>query len=233
MKLSDIKDGIDLIIGDTPLLYDLSVTTPPPLLVTQRAQDNYNKGMPQSYGQSYRIIDSCKSVIVWNIYSKVAYDYTYKNHFLPAIIDYLNLHWGAYGYRFGYDNYVLNRKQFAIRSGAAKLAKTSLAFHEKFGMNYKIDLILTDAEFDETTVVEGEPHYENCIGCDAPCESNCPVGCTMNFNLVDWEKCANFVDVPEAFVDLDSICRICQTSCPYSEELKQQIDPKFGERLHA
>ena len=29
MKLSDIKDGIDLIIGDTPLLYDLSVTTPP------------------------------------------------------------------------------------------------------------------------------------------------------------------------------------------------------------
>ena len=47
------------------------------------------------------------------------------------------------------------------------------------------------------------------------------------------DKDGNFVDVPEAFVDLDSICRICQTSCPYSEELKQQIDPKFGERLHA
>ena len=103
-------------------------------------------------------------------------------------------------------------------------------------MNYKIDLIFTDAIFDETVVVEGEPRYSNCIGCDAPCESKCPMGCTMNFDLVDWEKCSNFVDVPEAFKDLDSICRICQDSCPYSQELTKrilEINPRYGERIHA
>ena len=128
----------------------------------------------------------------------------------------------------------LNRKQFAIRSGAATLAKTSLAFHKRFGMNYKIDLIFTNAIFEDAVVVDGEPHYSNCLGCDAPCESKCPMGCTMNFDLVDWEKCANFVDTPEAFKDLDSICRICQESCPYSEALTErilEINPKCGGRI--
>ncbi|BCV00273.1 MAG: hypothetical protein CM15mV34_0470 [Caudoviricetes sp.] len=78
---------------------------------------------------------------------------------------YLNYRWGMNGYSFGYDDYVLNRKQFAMRSGSATLAKNSLAFHEKFGLNYKIELILTNCEFEETTIVDGNPHYDNCLGC--------------------------------------------------------------------
>ena len=234
MKLELIKYIIDEVIKDVPFIYDLSVTTPPPELVTQRAQDHYNRGKPESLNQSYQLDSSCKSIIVWNVFSRVAYDYHYKNNFLPEIISRLNTI--LYDNNFGYDDYLLNRKQFAIRSGAATLAKPSLAFHKRFGMNYKIDLIFTDAIFDETVVVEGEPHYSNCIGCDAPCESKCPMGCTMNFDLVDWEKCSNFVDVPEAFKDLDSICRICQDSCPYSQELTKrilEINPRYGERIHA
>tara|TARA_B100001250_G_scaffold366152_1_gene347350 strand:+ start:11221 stop:11925 length:705 start_codon:yes stop_codon:yes gene_type:complete len=234
MKLELIKYIIDEVIKDVPFIYDLSVTTPPPELVTQRAQDHYNRGKPESLNQSYQLDSSCKSIIVWNVFSRVAYDYHYKNNFLPEIISRLNTI--LYDHHFGYDDYLLNRKQFAIRSGAATLAKPSLAFHKRFGMNYKIDLIFTDAIFDETVVVEGEPHYSNCIGCDAPCESKCPMGCTMNFDLVDWEKCSNFVDVPEAFKDLDSICRICQDSCPYSQELTKrilEINPRYGERIHA
>ena len=118
---------------------------------------------------------------------------------------------------------------------AATLAKTSLAFHKKFGMNYKIDLIFTNAEFEDAVVVEGQPHYENCEGCDAPCEKSCPVGCTMNFDLVNWEKCSNFVDTPEAFKNLDTICRICQEKCPYSEELREQvltINKDYGGRIN-
>ena len=233
MKLEYIRDVIDNVIGDIPFIYDLSVTTPPPELVTQRAQDHFNRGKPESLNQTYQLDSSCKSIIVWNVFSRVAYDYHYKNNFLPEIIRRLNT---IYDYNFGYDDYLLNRKQFAIRSGAATLAKTSLAFHKRFGMNYKIDLIFTDAKFDDTIVIDGEPHYSNCIGCDAPCEYKCPMGCTMNFDLVDWEKCSNFVDVPEAFKDLDSICRICQDSCPYSQELTKrilEINPRYGERIHA
>ena len=231
MKLEQIREVIDNVIGDIPFMYDLSVTTPPSELVTQRAQDHFNRGKPESLNQTYQLDNTCKSVIVWNVFSRVAYDYHYKNNFLPEIIRRLNT---LYDYNFGYDDYLLNRKQFAIRSGAATLAKTSLAFHKRFGMNYKIDLIFTDAEFDETVVIDGEPHYSNCLGCDAPCESKCPMGCTMNFDLVDWEKCANFVDTPEAFKDLDSICRICQESCPYSEALTErilEINPKCGGRI--
>ena len=233
MKLEQIREVINNVIGDIPFMYDLSVTTPPSELVTQRAQDHFNRGKPESLNQIYQLDNTCKSVIVWNVFSRVAYDYHYKNNFLPEIIRRLNT---LYDYNFGYDDYLLNRKQFAIRSGAATLAKTSLAFHKRFGMNYKIDLIFTDAEFDETVVIDGEPHYSNCIGCDAPCEYKCPMGCTMNFDLVDWEKCSNFVDVPEAFKDLDSICRICQDSCPYSQELTKrilEINPRYGERIHA
>ena len=233
MKLQLVKYIIDEVIKDVPFIYDLSVTTPPSELVTQRAQDHFNRGKPESLNQTYQLDNTCKSVIVWNVFSRVAYDYHYKNNFLPEIIRRLNT---LYDYNFGYDDYLLNRKQFAIRSGAATLAKTSLAFHKRFGMNYKIDLIFTDAEFDETVVIDGEPHYSNCIGCDAPCEYKCPMGCTMNFDLVDWEKCSNFVDVPEAFKDLDSICRICQDSCPYSQELTKrilEINPRYGERIHA
>ena len=233
MKLEQIREVIDNVIGDIPFMYDLSVTTPPSELVTQRAQDHFNRGKPESLNQTYQLDNTCKSVIVWNVFSRVAYDYHYKNNFLPEIIRRLNT---LYDYNFGYDDYLLNRKQFAIRSGAATLAKTSLAFHKRLGTNDKLDLILTDAEFDETVVIDGEPHYSNCIGCDAPCEYKCPMGCTMNFDLVDWEKCSNFVDVPEAFKDLDSICRICQDSCPYSQELTKrilEINPRYGERIHA
>ena len=101
-------------------------------------------------------------------------------------------------------------------------------------MNYKIDLLFTNAEFKDTVVIKDTPRYNNCIGCDAPCESKCPMSCKMDFDLVDWEKCSNFVDTPKAFEDLDSICRICQEACPYSEELKRQIlniNSNYGGRI--
>ena len=234
IKTDDLLVAFDWVTKDVPMLYDLSVTTPPDNLVRQRAQDHYNIGKPDSLGQDYFLDERCKSIIVWNVFSTVAFDYTYKNTFLPQIITYLNLRYSNEGYFFGYDDYRLNRKQFAIRSGAATLAKPSLAFHKRFGMNYKIDLLFTNAEFEDIIVIEDTPRYNNCIGCDAPCESKCPMSCKMDFDLGDREKCSNFVDTPEAFKDLDSICRICQESCPYSEELTRQIldiNPNYGGRI--
>ena len=235
IRTDDLLDAFDLVTKDVPMLYDLSVTTPPDNLVKQRTQtDPFKYGSPDTLGQDFKLDERCKSIIVWNVFSTVAFDYTYKNTFLPKIIDYLNKKYSNEGYLFGYDDYKLNRKQFAIRSGAATLAKPSLAFHKKFGMNYKIDLLFTNAEFKDTVVIKDTPRYNNCIGCDAPCESKCPMSCKMDFDLVDWEKCSNFIDTPEAFKDLDSICRICQEACPYSEELKRQIlniNSNYGGRI--
>ena len=81
MNLNDIRVAIDHVIEDAPLLYDLSVTTPPPDLVRQRTQDHYNTSMPDSHGKDFSIHENCKSVIVWNVFSTVAYDYHYKNEF--------------------------------------------------------------------------------------------------------------------------------------------------------
>ena len=61
--------------------------------------------MPDSHGRDFSIHENCKSVIVWNVFSTVAYDYHYKNEFLPKILMYLNYRWGMNGYSFGYDNW--------------------------------------------------------------------------------------------------------------------------------
>ena len=167
MRTSDLLVAFDIVTNDVPMVYDLTVTTPPADLIKQRAQDHYNTSKPESFNNQFKLSDKCKSIIVWNVFSTVAFDYTYKNKFLPEVIEYLNLRYSNEGYTFGYDDYSLNRKQFAIRSGAATLAKTSLAFHKRFGMNYKIDLIFTNAIFEDAVVVDGEPHFSNSLGCDA------------------------------------------------------------------
>ena len=212
LKSRDLHFAFDEVTKDFPLLYDIGVTTLPPIPFD----------------------DVTKSIIVWNVFSTVAYDYTFRDVFIPKIINLLNLKFNCEGYEFGYDDYILNRKQLAVRSGTGKISKPSLAFHKKFGLNYKIDLILTNAEFEDSVVVEDMLKYENCIGCDAPCEKQCPVGCKFNFEHSDWEKCEKFISKPEWFENPEKMCRICQDACPYSEELKEnilKINPKYGSRL--
>ena len=62
-------------------MFDVTVTTPPDDLIRQRAQDNYNRGKPDSLDKDFYLSDTCKSIIVWNVFSDVAYDYYYKNNF--------------------------------------------------------------------------------------------------------------------------------------------------------
>lgn len=237
MKITteDIKIAIDFVTREYPMMYDVKVTKPSNNLARQRTQDYYNGDMPRSYNNIFKFTDQCKSIIVWNIFSTVAADYFFKNNFLPQILTYLNIRYYEDGLNFGYDDYVLNRKQFAVRSGSAKISKPSLAFHPKFGLNYKIELILSNAEFSDYTIIEDSPRYENCINCDAPCEYSCPQKCKMDFELVDWQNCANFIDTKEMFNNPDNICRICQDKCPFSEDLKKQIEsinPLYGKRIN-
>lgn len=220
MKLKSVKEVFDEVIGDIPLLYHLNVTSPT-TPVRKRELTTSTSFRPDTV----EFGPDCKSVIVWTIFSKVGPDYYFKNGILPKVINRLNQLYGG----FVYDEYVLSRKQFAIRSGAGKLSRPSMVFSPQFGLQTKIDLILSTHEFDETIAIEDEIYYDGCIGCDSPCETKCPVGCKMNYELSNWEGCANFVDSQYMFDNPDKICRICQDSCPYSNDLIKDIDNKYGQ----
>ena len=206
---ADIKEVTDDYEG---FLYEIDVTT--------FAEDNRfskQKPIPDRPPET-----PPKSVLVMSMFSYVGGDYFYSHEIVPRIYDHLNKKYNAEGIWFQDDGYVFDRKQYAMRSGVGKLTKPSITFHHKYGLNWKLELLFTNLEFEESVTVE-ESLYDNCIGCDAPCESNCPEGCRMNFTLLDWEKCANVVEGRHIFMYPERVCRICQDSCPYSEELKLKI----------
>jgi Pyruvate/2-oxoacid:ferredoxin oxidoreductase delta subunit len=220
MKLESVREVFDEVIGDLPILYHLNVTTP-----TTPNKKRRLKTSTSFRADHIEFAPDCKSIIVWTLFSRVGPDYYFKNEILPKVIQKLNERYGG----FAYDNYVLSRKQFAIRSGAGKLSKPSIVFSPIFGLQTKMDLIVSSHEFEETVVIENDVYYKNCEGCDAPCESQCPMKCTMNYELGNWEDCANFVDTQYMFDHPNEICKICQDVCPYSNSLIQDIDIKYGQ----
>ena len=162
LKSEDLRPIFDEVVGDYSLVYDIGVTTPPEDLIRQRVQDHCNsdyKSHP-AYDKECFIDESVKTVIVWNVFSIVAFDYTFRDVFIPQIIDKLNLKYGQEDIYFAYDNYLLNRKQFAVRSGTAKISRPSIAFHEKFGLNYKIDLLFTNAVFEDSVIMDDMLKYD-------------------------------------------------------------------------
>jgi len=206
-------------------LYDFSITT-------LKKESRISKQSKKTLSSQELLLNKTNSVIVMRIFSYVAADYFYQKEIIPDIISYLNKIYKKDEIWFDYDDYLLDRKQYAMRSGAGSLTKPSLIFDKRFGLNCKFDLIFTNLKFDGYTVIEEEnPIYKNCIGCDAPCESHCPQKCRMNFKLLDWEKCDNFIDSLYLFQNPDQMCRICQDKCPFSEELKNKIlmnNPSYG-----
>tara|TARA_B100001250_G_C19649704_1_gene722060 strand:- start:180 stop:920 length:741 start_codon:yes stop_codon:yes gene_type:complete len=218
-----IENDIKEITKDyTNFLYDFSITTLKEESKSQRYRDHTQENSFDN--RIISLISKANSVLVLRIFSHVAADYFFQKEILPRIVSHLNKKYNQDQIWFDYDDYILDRKEYAMRSGAGRLTKPSLVFDKRFGLNCKFDLIFTNLKFKKYTVVEEDnPVYKNCIGCPAPCESSCPVGCRMNFKLIDWEKCSNFVDDVDLFRHPDKMCRICQDSCPYSDELKNDI----------
>ena len=219
-NLDSFKEVCEEVTTQYPkLLYDLSVTT---LDKTNSRLSKYFQQGAEWDKNFSEMEQEVNSVIVWRMFSYVAADYFYASEIIPQVITHLNNRYNSQGIWFGWDDYALDRKQYAMRSGAGKLSKPSIIFDKKFGLNCKLDLIFTNLNFDNYVVVE-DHIYENCIGCDAPCESSCPVNCRMNFKLIDWEKCKNTVDHGYLFANPHLMCRACQDNCPFSEKLKNDI----------
>ena len=85
MNLNHVKDVFDEIIGDTPMLYHLNVTTP-----TEPVRKRELKTSTSFRPDSVKFGPDCKSVIVWTTFSRVGPDYYFKNGILPRVIDRLN-----------------------------------------------------------------------------------------------------------------------------------------------
>ena len=76
IKTDDLLIAFDWVTKDVPMLYDLSVTTPPDNLAKQRSQtDPFKYGNANTFGQDFKLDERCKSIIVWNIFTTVAFDY--------------------------------------------------------------------------------------------------------------------------------------------------------------
>lgn len=219
-NLDSFKEVCEEVTTQYPkLLYDLSVTTLDK--TNSRLSKYFQQG--EEWNKNFSEMEQeVNSVIVWRMFSYVAADYFFASEIIPRLITHLNNRFNSQGIWFGWDDYALDRKQYSLRSGAGKLSKPSIIFDKKFGLNCKLDLIFTNLNFDNY-VVEKDYIYENCIGCDAPCESSCPVNCRMNFKLIDWEKCKNTVDHGYLFANPHLMCRACQDNCPFSEKLKNDI----------
>lgn len=231
LTLNDIKEVIDSVVDKDKFLYSLDVTTPPEYYIRQRIQDNLISDYEYSYDSKYQLRSDIKSVIVWSIFTKVAADYFFRDEYLFQILNALNEKYQDTDVNFSWDEYCLNRKQFAVRSGAGKISKPSLVFSKDFGLNVKYELIFTNAVFDEVQTLSDDILYENCDGCDAPCQTKCPEGCRMDYELIDWQKCANFVESEHLFENPQLMCRVCIESCPYSNEILSSIDSKYGQYM--
>lgn len=228
LTLDDIREVIDSVVDRDKFLYSLDVTTPPKHYIHQREQDNLIPDSEDLYNTSPHLNSGVKSIIVWSIFTKVAADYFFRDEYLFQILNALNKKYKDTDVNFSWDDYVFNRKQFAVQSGAGKISKPSLVFSKDFGLNVKYELIFTSAVFDEVQTLSDDILYENCDGCDAPCQTKCPQGCRMDYDLIDWKKCSNFVESAYLFENPELMCRVCIESCPYSNEILSSIDSKYG-----
>jgi len=167
-----------------------------------------------------------KSVIVYAIFTTAAADYYFRESLTPRIIGVLKRRSGDH---FGYDDYQINRKQLAVLAGLGKIAKQSLVFTNKFGLNAKIDAIFSDLEFDEYATYDGERYHEECSSCAAPCISKCPMKCKMEYHLDDVSACDHHItpywDTPEL------MCRTCIQECASSERMLEDFPPEVRNRL--
>ncbi len=74
MNTEQIVEAINWVTRDTPIMFDVTVTTPPKDIIRQRAQDNFNRGKPNSLDKDYYLSDEWKYGIVWNVFSDGDYE---------------------------------------------------------------------------------------------------------------------------------------------------------------
>jgi hypothetical protein len=155
-----------------------------------------------------------KSIVVYLFFTDKAFDYYIRDTFTPRLIYFMKKHFSESTI---YDDYKILRKEAAALAGLGKIGRNSLLFSNKFGFNCKIDLFLTEIEFDHyDNAGIDDYHLEYCRNC-RDCINSCPMNCSMDFNITDWEECDRFIS-PQIPTPM-KMCRSCITNCRYSNEI--------------
>jgi len=174
--------------------------------------------MPYSKSYSYGAKDlssDIKSIVVYLFFTNRACDYYVRDNFTPRLISFMNRYFSG---KTIYDNYMILRKEAAFLAGLGKIGRNSLLFSNKFGFNCKVDLLLTEIEFED--YCENKRHKDDyflkyCRDC-SECVASCPMQCSITFDLRDWEKCDQLI-TPQIHTP-EKMCRNCIENCKYSEK---------------
>jgi len=227
MKSDEIKQVIDKVnIFDIP--YDVGVFRPEKL-VSRFINPRWNRGVSKSLGAGDLM--NIKSVVVYVLFTNVPVDYYVKFDLSLNLLT-----WFKYNsnYPFYYDDYGILRKEAAVYGGLGKLGKNKLFFSSRFGFNCKIDLILTQEEFDEYYDFTGDYKLKYCENCDI-CFKACPSRALYERLYKNFEyKCLSTLGKDNrVFTDYrltKDICYKCNKSCPYSKALAEKIPEEIRDR---
>jgi hypothetical protein len=168
----------------------------------------------RTYGRK-DIPKTIKSLVVYLFFTDRAFDYYVRNIFTKNLIFLMNKYFPTK--KTIYDNYRIIRKEAAYYAGLGEIGRNSLLFSPKFGFNCKIDLIMTEIAFDNNEKRDKNNYLlKYCRDC-SECVRKCPQDCSMRFDLIDWKKCAQFIDpkIPTP----EKLCRNCIKNCKHSERI--------------
>jgi ferredoxin len=176
----------------------------------------------EGFSLNYDDIAHLASIVVITLFTDVAVDYYVVHQLVPKVMARVNERFGRQVCH--YDNYGLLRKELAVIARLGTIGRNALFFSRRFGFNCKIDLFLSDVEFDEYKTLPRE-HWRlgSCESCDV-CVSACPVSAYKDFTMLNASACDKHIspkwDTP------DEMCRKCVTSCPPSQVVLQRLYDK-------
>lgn len=207
-----IEDNLPLVGG---LPYDYAIIRPNPSIVSRYRpfSDDYSFGFEQ-------LDPEIKSMCVIVLFTDVSADYYIREVLIPGVrMQARRLKgWPV----FGYDDYMILRKELAVAAGLGSIGLNSLFFSKSFGFNCKIDMVWTTQEFDEyDEVFEEDPYLEYCNTCGA-CAASCPVEAYEEFELKAARKCGDNIGIDFNDKYRDNMCRLCIDACPYSNALCEE-----------
>lgn len=133
------------------------------------------------------------------------------------------------GYKsfIGVDNNIYNERYLAYKSGIGFLGKNGMLINEKYGSFIYIGIILTDALFKYSNILN-----KKCYECNK-CIEACPTN-SIKDNYIDGSKCLSYLtqkknlssDEEKYINECVYGCDICQNVCPHNKNVKE-INAEF------
>ena len=257
IRLEEIRDAIDRVnVHEIP--YDVGVFKSEKLIEQLVETKNSKSRFPLQFillqGQGELVVseeeflkirDHFKSMVVFAFFTAVHWDYTVRLDITHNLLAWLK---HRCNYEFYYDDYSIWRKTAAVYAGLGKIGDNRLFFSKKFGFNCKIEMIMTNEEFETYYDFQGSPRLSLCGPCDNGhgekyCFSEKSGGCSVLAEktyegffkkcVTKTEKSKSLKHNPANKRPDHTQCYECVTGCPYSERLVERIPENIRYRRYS